>query len=70
MSISNERFRENVRARRLSLGWTQSKAADRLGVSQPQWAYIESGRNIPTLAMVDRVAAALNTTPEKLITNK
>ena len=34
---------ENLRTARLSGGWTQSKAASKLGVSQPYYSQLESG---------------------------
>ena len=60
-------FVENVRARRAELGLTQEQAAQNMGISQPSWAQIEHGRTKPNLAVVERVAAVLRTTPSQLL---
>lgn len=56
----HQTFLDNVRARRKELGWTQAEVAKRLGISQATYANIESGRNTPTLEMVEKIARALN----------
>ena len=56
----HKRFLANLRARRLELGLTQADVADRLGIAQPSYAAIESGRRNPGLDVVERVALALD----------
>lgn len=63
-------FCQRVSERRKSLGLTQTAVAERLGISQPAYAAIEGGRCSPSLDVVERVAAALETTPERLITTE
>ena len=60
-------FRDNVRARRKELGLTQRKAAQRIGIAQPTWSLIEANRTAPSLEIVERVARALRTTPDRLL---
>jgi transcriptional regulator with XRE-family HTH domain len=52
-------FCQNVRTRRLQLGWTQEETAERLGISQGAYAAIEAGRRVPGLDVVERVSIAL-----------
>jgi HTH-type transcriptional regulator/antitoxin HipB len=52
-------FIENVRARRLELGLTQTEVAAKMGISQSSYAEIESGRRTPTLEAVEKVAKAM-----------
>ena len=51
-----------VRDRRRELGLSQADVAERAGISQPALSRIEGGGGIPTLAMLDRLARAMNTT--------
>lgn len=60
-------FVENVRSRRLDLGLTQAEAAKKLRISQSTYAHLESGRNTPTLEVVEKVAKALQTNPLQLL---
>jgi ribosome-binding protein aMBF1 (putative translation factor) len=48
-----------VRARREELGLTQSQLADRAGLKQPAVARFEAGGTMPTIPMLERLAAAL-----------
>jgi ribosome-binding protein aMBF1 (putative translation factor) len=50
---------EAVRARRLELGWSQSELARSAGMTQPAVARLELGGTVPTLRVLDRIAAAL-----------
>ncbi len=61
------RFCRNVRARRRELGLTQVQLAERLGVKQPTIALIEQGRACPGLDVVERIARALDISPEALL---
>ena len=60
-------FCENVRARRGRLNLTQKEVAARLGISSPRYCQIERGDNIPSLDLVERVAAALGTSAQSLL---
>ncbi|MES9605578.1 helix-turn-helix domain-containing protein [Actinomadura sp. NPDC000929] len=56
------RLGDMVRERRLRLGLTQAVVAERAGITQPALSRLEGGGGIPTLAMLDRIARAMNTT--------
>lgn len=60
-------FCDNVRERRLQLALTQQLLADRLGLHRVRVTEIESGRSVPTLDLVERVAEALETTADRLL---
>jgi transcriptional regulator with XRE-family HTH domain len=64
----HKRFVANVKRRRMTLGMTQEQVADRLGIKQPSYAAIESGRCNPGLDVVERVAEALDCDAEELLT--
>jgi len=51
---------EMVRARREALGLTQSDLAARVGTRQPAIARLEAGGSVPSIDLLDRVAAALD----------
>jgi len=53
---------EAVRTRREELGWSQRQLAERAGMSQPGIARFEAGGTIPTLPLLERLAAALGLT--------
>lgn len=50
---------EAVRARREELGWSQRQLAERAGMTQPGVARFEAGGTMPTLPLLERLAAAL-----------
>ena len=50
---------EAVRARRVELGWSQRRLAERAGMTQPGVARFEAGGTTPTLPLLERLAAAL-----------
>jgi transcriptional regulator with XRE-family HTH domain len=56
-----------VLRRRQELGLTQEEVAARLGVSAPNVARIEHGRQNVTVDMMCRVAEALETTVQELM---
>jgi DNA-binding XRE family transcriptional regulator len=49
-----------VRARRLELGLTQERLAAQAGMSQGALSRLEHGRGVPTLPLLERLAAALS----------
>jgi transcriptional regulator with XRE-family HTH domain len=57
----------NIRPLRESRGLTQQQLATMSGVPRPTWANLESGSANPTLAVLLRVAAALQVSVEELI---
>lgn len=57
----------NVRQLREARGLTQQQMSKMAGVPRPTWANLESGGANPTLAVVVKVANALQTSVEELI---
>jgi ribosome-binding protein aMBF1 (putative translation factor) len=53
---------EAIRSRREVLGWSQRQLAERAGMTQPGIARFEAGGTIPTLPLLERLAAALGLT--------
>lgn len=58
---------ENIRQLRDSRGLTQLQCAKASGIPRATWANLESGSANPTLAVLVRVAAALQVSVEELI---
>lgn len=50
---------EAIRERRLALGLSQTEVAKRAGMTQPALSRLESGGTVPTIPVLDRIAAAL-----------
>ena len=66
-STLHDTFCQRARDRRVELTLTQDEVARRMQISQPAYAAIETGRSVPTLAQVERVAKALKTEPCDLL---
>jgi transcriptional regulator with XRE-family HTH domain len=58
---------ENIKQLREARGLTQERAAGVSGVPRPTWATLESGSANPTLAVLIKVAGALQVSIEELI---
>lgn len=56
-----EVLRENIKARRLELGLTQTVAAERAGIASAYWSQIEGGKRTPDIDTIEAMAAALQT---------
>lgn len=63
----HDTFCVNVLERRQYLGLTQSNVADRMGITPAAYANIERGQSVPGLAIVERVAEALETKCTELL---
>ena len=48
-----------VRERRLELGLSQTEVAARAGMTQPALSRLEAGGVVPTIPVLDRIAASL-----------
>jgi ribosome-binding protein aMBF1 (putative translation factor) len=48
-----------VRERRLSLGLSQTEVASRAGMTQSALSRLEAGGTVPTIPVLERIAAAL-----------
>ena len=62
-----ENVARNIKALREIRGWTQQRLADLSGVPRATWAHLESGSANPTLAVMVKVAAALQVSMDELI---
>ena len=62
--------REGLKRTRIDAppGITQTEAALRAGMKQPQWTLYETGRLTPTLETLGRIAWALDVTVKSLLT--
>ncbi|ONI85807.1 transcriptional regulator [Actinosynnema sp. ALI-1.44] len=49
-----------VRALREQRGWSQTELAERAGMTQSAMARFEAGGTVPTLPVLERIAAALD----------
>jgi transcriptional regulator with XRE-family HTH domain len=61
------RLAENLKQQREARGLTQQELSDRSGVPRPTLAHLESGQGNPTLSVLIKVAAALGTGIEALV---
>jgi transcriptional regulator with XRE-family HTH domain len=61
------RLAANLRDQREARGLTQQELSDRSGVPRPTLAHLESGQGNPTLSVLSKVAAALGTGIEALV---
>src|SRR3954449_580609 len=60
-------FASNLRKRAQELGLPNAEVARRAGVEERRYGHYVSGRNEPDLALLVRIAAVLQTTPDALL---
>lgn len=53
-------YRNIIRAKRLSMGISQTELAERLNITQPYLYQIESGRRTPSLDLFFQICEALD----------
>jgi transcriptional regulator with XRE-family HTH domain len=53
---------------RIAQGLTQAQLAEKVGTKQPSIARIESGKDVPSLSFLQKVASALNAKVEIRVT--
>jgi len=58
---------KKVQKRRKELGLTQEDVAYKVGISRAYMGYIEQGRNIPSLEMLERIARVLRVKTKDLL---
>jgi transcriptional regulator with XRE-family HTH domain len=58
---------QNIEELLAAKGWNQSRLAEASGLSRSAISTYMSGRNMPQLDAVSRIAAALGTTPSRLL---
>ncbi|XXF77056.1 XRE family transcriptional regulator [Myxococcaceae bacterium GXIMD 01537] len=61
------RLARNIQALRKTRGATQAQLARLAGIPRATWAHLESGASNPTLAVLHRVASALQVSLEELV---
>lgn len=57
---------QKIRKKREEMKWTQQELAARAGIPQSHVSRLECGKHAPTFVTMERIAAALNTTPSQL----
>jgi ribosome-binding protein aMBF1 (putative translation factor) len=57
---------DQIRLRRESLGMTQEQLSEITGLSQSHICRLEVGKHAPTFTTMERLASALQTTPDQL----
>ena len=62
-----QRLAQNVRRQRHDKGWSQEELADRAQLHRTYISGVERGVRNPTVTVVDKIAAALDTTAARLI---
>lgn len=67
MSDLSERIGRNLKQLRDARGLTQSQMAKIAGLPRATWTHLESGEGNPTIAVLHRVALALQVTIEELL---
>ncbi len=67
MTALSERLAQNVRQLREARGATQAEVSRLARIPRATWAHLESGAGNPTLAVVCRVAEALQVSLEELL---
>lgn len=58
-SLLGRNFSANLRIRRQRMGFTQTRMAEVLGITQSTYAHYEGGRRSPLLYTMEQIAAAL-----------
>lgn len=58
---------ERLKPARIKAGLSQSEVAEKLGISQPAYSYIESGDKIPSLAVTKKLAIILGVSIDYLV---
>lgn len=66
MTISNK-VGEKIRKLRQEKGLMQEEFADLAGIDYSYLNQLENGKRNPTVEMLEKIAKALDTTPEKLL---
>src|SRR4051812_24553457 len=67
MDTLQQQFGSLIRGRRLSLGLGQEALADKAGLHRTHVSLLERGKRMPSLLVVKKLAAALETTMASLM---
>ena len=60
-------LQKKIRKYRNEAGLTQEELADKVGISRAYMGYIEQGRNMPSLEVLEKIARILKVKPSFLI---
>lgn len=66
MTNSAEKLGESIKKIRLSKGMTQDELSKRIELDAAYISNVESGKNNPTLATIEKIAKALNVSVDEL----
>lgn len=61
------RFGERLRQLRKARGMTQEKTAEKLGIRRVRYVYMETGRALPTIPILVRIAALYGISTDALL---
>jgi len=53
----------NIKLLRIQKGLSQKEAAEKAGIKQNHWSYIETGKNQPSIKTLKKIAKVLNAEP-------
>lgn len=67
MDTLQQQFGSLIRRRRQAVGLGQEALADKAGLHRTHVSLLERGKRMPTLAVVRKLATALNTTMASLV---
>ena len=67
MAIDYHEVGQRISARRKALGLRQTQVCERCGINNNYLSNIERAVSIPSLEILMRICAALDTTPDKLL---
>ena len=70
MSGEHDHLADNIKALRETRGLSQQQMAKAAGIPRATWTHLESGAANPTLAVLVKVAAALQVRLDELVTTK
>lgn len=60
-------LQKKIRKYRKEAGLTQEELADKVGIGRVYMGYIEQGRNVPSLEVLEKIARILKVKPSDLV---
>lgn len=67
MYVDYTQLGKRIASRRRSLGMKQAEVNEKAGLSDKYLSHIETGRTIPSIDVLMKICAALDTTPDYLL---
>ena len=68
MKVDYSAIGKRIAQRRKELGLKQTTAAERAGINEKYLSCIERSMSVPSIQVITRIALALDTTPDTLLT--